>query len=71
MSVVICAAGFCGEGNSQHRSIEKEHCGALTYWLLSLDAVGAGGHWLWGLDLLLDNLIGRHFEYMYLYMYSI
>jgi hypothetical protein len=70
-SVVIWAAGFCGEGDSQRRSIEKEHCWALTYWLLSLDAVDTGCHWLRGLDLLLDNLTRRHFEDIYLYMYSI
>jgi hypothetical protein len=31
-----------------------------TYGLLGLDIVGVGGHWVGGLDLLLDD--GRHFE---------
>lgn len=65
MSVVIWPAGFCRERNSQRRPIdfiEKEYCGVLTYWLLRLDAVDDGGHWLWGLDLLLGDWLGRHLE---------
>jgi hypothetical protein len=29
---------------------------------LRLDAVDDGGHWLWGLDLLLGDWLGRHLE---------
>lgn len=36
--------------------------GGDTYWLLDLDVGGLGGHWLRGLDLLLDNGCGRHGE---------
>ena len=35
---------------------------ANTHWLLDLNIVGADGHWLRSLDLLFNDLVGRHLE---------
>lgn len=34
----------------------------LSYRLLKFDVAAVGRHWLRGLDLLLDDLIGRHVD---------
>ena len=49
------AAGFCTYWlDMPLRYWERK----LTYWLLDFDVIGIDGHWLRGLDLLLDD--GRH-----------
>jgi hypothetical protein len=53
----MTAAGFCRTRDVRCVSLRMRDG---TYGLLGLDIVGVGGHWVRGLDLLLDD--GRHLE---------